>query len=193
MRLSFCCFFIILIYSTSCVPEDLAVPAQAIGEMPTWGEGFTAKAQAQERESLLTMKNVRGGAKDFQAAPNAPNAPNAPYKKPTGENKAAEKLNSIKSTNNKAGAPSPLQVEQIRAELNTIVTLIDPKNPSRIRINAQKSTQLKQKASQISELLSSIEEEKMTLEEKKERIRLAAKSVIALKKQILQQSNAGSK
>jgi len=176
-----------LIYSTSCVPEDLAVPAQAIGEMPTWGEGFTAKAQAQERESLLTMKNVRGGAKDFQAAPNAP------YKKPTGENKAAKKLNSIKSTNNKAGAPSPLQVEQIRAELNTIVTLIDPKNPSRIRINAQKSTQLKQKASQISELLSSIEDEKITLEEKKERIRLAAKSVIALKKQILQQSNAGSK
>ena len=70
MRLSLRCFLTILLLGTACVPEDLAVPADAIGEVPKWGEGFTAKAQAQERESLLTMKNVRGGAKDFQVPQN---------------------------------------------------------------------------------------------------------------------------
>ena len=71
MRLSFRWFLIFMICGTACVPEDLAVPAEPIGKTPTWGEGFTAKAQAQERESLLTMQNVRGGAKDFQPAQNA--------------------------------------------------------------------------------------------------------------------------
>ena len=69
MRLSFRWFFIFVIFGSACVPEDLAVPAEPIGKVPTWGEGFTAKAQAQERESLLTMQNVRGGAKDFQPTP----------------------------------------------------------------------------------------------------------------------------
>jgi mono/diheme cytochrome c family protein len=68
MRFSFGWFLGLWIIGSACVPEDLAIPAEPIGTIPQWGEGFTAKAQAQERESLLAMKNVMGGAKAFQEA-----------------------------------------------------------------------------------------------------------------------------
>ena len=69
MRFSFSWVLGFMILGFGCVPEDLAIPAEPIGTVPTWGEGFTAKAQAQERESLLSMKNVMGGAKAFKKSP----------------------------------------------------------------------------------------------------------------------------